>query len=836
MLAIIKQKWKENIDVHITAEQKMTLLLLVLLYFALVLFSAIPSVSVIIARNIAAQLDQETISKAIQSMCRRTLWVSTVGVGMVGMFLLGRLGCNAIVRWRTRIIEWQNNLLEGQKEYRFRYVLVRHFVILHNADMFMLSWCAVFAAQFFLCLHGVTALAWLLIVFPFFVLGAEMQSGKARPTRWYTKLSNLTMAAFLMLCQGLLIRQFEALHEFYLAGNMQTAVLQFFLMLLLGLTVLALVLAFCQTEEKVERRAHNVLRIVVISMVLYFVLDVLLKTLINEFDLSQIITYITTDMFSALNGLNLFLTVLFVMTVTVISSVPLGSTLLILLYAILLIGNVIKIKFQGSLLTPIDFAVISELFSIAPKYIGRTGVVLLLCILIVALGCIIWQIKRIGKFLCPHPSISMSVLIFPVLIVFAMNLQSGKYTDVVYQHAAWLPPYTYLRVTGPTVYNFYNILDIPKIFPSKPNGYSEKTMKQLSEEFDQYATGTVSDIKPDVVLIMAESLFDVTRLNGVSFNKDITQTIRNNQVGTIISPRYGGGTAGVEFEGITGFSNLFLVNEMIAYTAYFNDSTKSVPSLASEFKNAGYETTAVHLNDGAFYNRETAYKMLGFDDFLSLQDIPMGTEQKCADGFVQDQYFFDVLRSQLETGDNRPQFIFGVSIEGHNPYDAKYDATEIRVNGDGLSEEAVHQLEQYGQAVYNFDQDLKTFIDYLETRERPTIVYIWGDHLPFLAASSETGYIDSSVYAKYETPFIAYSNYKAISVDSEYMTPNQITPQILRDTEIEYNSFYDYVYSLREDYPIAHHDYTTDISDDRLQKYWLAQYDLMFGKQYLTDP
>ena len=201
---------------------------------------------------------------------------------------------------------------------------------------------------------------------------------------------------------------------------------------------------------------------------------------------------------------------------------------------------------------------------------------------------------------------------------------------------------------------------------------------------------------------------------------------------------------------------------------------------------------------------------------------------------MQDQYFFDVIQEQLESAEE-PQFIFGISIEGHNPYDAKYEETSVKVTSDGFTESEIHELEQYGQSVLNFDQALGEFIEYLQQREKPTIVYVWGDHLPILQAYQKTAYLDSSMYARYTTPFVAYSNYSDISADVDYMTPNQITPQILMDAGIPHSSYYDYIYSLREDYPVVHHDYTTELDSERMQKYWAIQYDLMFGEQYLLD-
>ena len=835
MLAVVKQKWKEKVEERFTIGQRAVLILLVILYFDLVLFSAIPGLSGIVTRAIVAQRKQKALARVIQSMCQRALWVSTAGGIGLGAFLLGQLKCGFVSAAKTRIYEWQTGLLEKASQHRYRSVVVRHFLILHNVDLFTLGWAAVFAMQFFLCLHGGAVVAWLLLALPLLLLGIQMQGETGQATRWYTKLGNLALSVFLLLCQVLLLRQFDMLRELYEKKDMRLAVLQFLLMVFAGLTVQAVVQAFWSTEERVDRRARTVLHTVVLTVALYLLLDVLLKSLINEYDLSQVIAYITTDMLSALNGVNLFLAILFVLAVTAISGASLGSTLLLAVYSILLVGNVIKIKFHASLLQPADLFSLKELFLIMPNYIGRAGVVGLAIAGICAFAVIVFKIRQIGHFLMPRPSIAASLLIIPIFIYGCMQTNSGEYGEVVSGQYGYYPEYINYQIQGPFIYNFTNIYNLKDIFPSKPKGYSLKMVEAEKQKFPVMDTvDEVVDEKPDVILIMAESLFDLSQLSSVSFNENPVQTVSQYRVGSIVSPWYGGGTACVEFEGITGFSNLFFVHNLCAYTTYLNDSGLRIPSIATAFAEAGYDTTAVHLNDGNFYNRNKAYSILGFDQFYSISDYAFGESERNHDGLVKDENFFSVIRTELENED-APQFIFGVSIEGHGPYEEKYVETDVRVTSENISDTSKHSLEQYAQAVKNFDDDLSEFISYLAERDRPTLVYVWGDHLPNLEVFDELEYFNDGIYNQYETPFVAYSNYKTITVDTAYMTPNQITPQILKDAGIPHASYYDYIYSLREDYPILHHQYTAGLDSERLQDYWLIQYDLMFGKQYLLQ-
>ena len=67
------------------------------------------------------------------------------------------------------------------------------------------------------------------------------------------------------------------------------------------------------------------------------------------------------------------------------------------------------------------------------------------------------------------------------------------------------------------------------------------------------------------------------------------------------------------------------------------------------------------------------------------------------------------------------------------------------------------------------------------------------------------------------------------------MTPNQIAPQILRDAEIEYSSYFDYIYSLREKYPVIQKEFGIDPQQEEIKTYELIQYDLLFGEKYLLE-
>lgn len=465
-----------------------------------------------------------------------------------------------------------------------------------------------------------------------------------------------------------------------------------------------------------------------------------------------------------------------------------------------IIGNAIKLIYQGTYLKLADFLLINELFSILSAYVGKIGVFFIVLILLGIFAAVILNAKKIIRYVSCRINKSITVLCLSVVLVIITN-NMGCYKDLFTDN-----------------FNLY-----------EPENYDYETMQELISNCEQEYVS--NDEKPDVILIMAESLFDINQLPNVSFNVDCTENIRKYQAANVISPRYGGGTAAVEFEALTGLTNYFFVDDMVAYNFYFSKNVK-VNSIAEEFKNNGYETTAIHANRGSFYNRDMVYADMGFDKFYDISSFDISDEDVMNDGFTKDYLFFDKVKNTLEEDEN-PKFIFGVTIEGHSPYTNKFDNTDVKVESSMLSEREISDMEQYAQTIKDIDTEIEQLIEYLENRDRPTILYLWGDHLPPLSAFSTLGYVNGETYEKYMVPLVAYSNYKEIKVEEENISPTMIATQILKDSKISYSRYFDYIIDLQKKYPVIHKKFTE--ADDTLKGYYSIIYDLLEGKRYLLE-
>ena len=237
--------------------------------------------------------------------------------------------------------------------------------------------------------------------------------------------------------------------------------------------------------------------------------------------------------------------------------------------------------------------------------------------------------------------------------------------------------------------------------------------------------------------------------------------MRANASGHVFSPEFGGMTANVEFEALTGFSNGFLPYGSIPYQQYIRGP---VPSLATFFRSAGYDTTAMHPFGGWFWNRTSVYRSFGFETFLSEEHLPALDKRGL---LPSDAALTDEIIRHVESA-GRPAFVFAVTLQGHGPYDgSRYP--EVRHAVDGLGAKAAEQVRAYSEGLADADASLERLIEWARNREKPTVIAFFGDHLPPLGdAYVASGYMKERTASRKaplpdmkrqrETPLLVWSN------------------------------------------------------------------------------
>ncbi len=262
-------------------------------------------------------------------------------------------------------------------------------------------------------------------------------------------------------------------------------------------------------------------------------------------------------------------------------------------------------------------------------------------------------------------------------------------------------------------------------------------------------------VKPDVIFVMSESFFDVTRLPNVKFFKDplpnFHRLAQSSTSGLFLSNTCNGGTGYVESEVFTGLcSNLLNEGDTLPGLTP-NEVYDRIPSIARVFDENGYDMVFMHAHTPELYNRTEIYPRFGFDKLVFRDDFP--ETAKIKGDYLSDDSFADELISLYEGRDpEKPLLLFGITMENHQPsYEGKFNPdADIPFESDPLAgdDKAMSILRSYLTGVNDADASLGKLTDYFSKQERPVMLVFWGDHLPgMMLSNTETLYSRLGVYS-----------------------------------------------------------------------------------------
>lgn len=390
--------------------------------------------------------------------------------------------------------------------------------------------------------------------------------------------------------------------------------------------------------------------------------------------------------------------------------------------------------------------------------------------------------------------------------------------------------------------------NIPMANVAAPEGYGDNSIADLTSKSASFAANKGD--YPDVIMLMSESLWDPSRLENIELSADPMPTIRAKQSGNVFSPEFGGMTANVEFEALTGFSNAFLPYGSIPYQQYIR---RPVPSLASFFRGEGYSAIAMHPFQEWFWNRKQVYKNFGFEEFRSEETLPAMEKRG---NFASDDALMNEIMATADTAKN-PLFLFAVTLQGHGPYEAaRYAENTIDVTG-GLTASASQALATYSQGVVEADDALLKLMRWAKKRDRETIIVLFGDHLPPLGQTFvESGYMPGMVASRraplevmkkeHETPLVVWSSKKGVRKNIGTISPALLPYHVLKtagfsdpfytgtlgDVQQEFSVIDRHMLVATDGKALPDWSIAPNAVPDVVRDYRLLQFDMMFGAQY----
>ncbi|MCZ8514173.1 sulfatase-like hydrolase/transferase [Paenibacillus filicis] len=314
---------------------------------------------------------------------------------------------------------------------------------------------------------------------------------------------------------------------------------------------------------------------------------------------------------------------------------------------------------------------------------------------------------------------------------------------------------------------------------------------------------------PNIIIVLSEAFWDITQIKSLKFSRDPIPFFHSLQKktthGTLLSPMFGGGTANVELEVLTGLSMRFFPEDSIPYEDYIKQPTES---LASLLKAQGYHTTAISPFYHWYFNSSEVYKDLGFSRFISLEYF---NPDEYVGPYIGDHAVAKRIIEESRRSPG-PDFIFANTMENHYHYwPGKFKRNTIDITGDAPGD-ALGIAETYAQGSQGADRMLQELVTYYNDLREPTILVWFGDHLPSLEKNyvyEQTKYISGEndpdfLEKMHNTPVLIWSNYLPPAADKElHLSPSFLGPLILQTAGRTGSAYTDYLAELYKKLPIV---------------------------------
>ena len=418
----------------------------------------------------------------------------------------------------------------------------------------------------------------------------------------------------------------------------------------------------------------------------------------------------------------------------------------------------------------------------------------------------------------------------------------------------------------------------PKIM-DKPSNYSEETMKKVVARYQKKAetinvsrTNNLTD--STVVYVLSESFSDPSRVPGLKTSRDSMPNIRKIKAGTtsglMLSSGYGGGTANLEYMGLSGLSMANFDSSLSSPYQQLVPSQHWTPTI-NQMWGAPANSLGYHPYESSMYSRATNYKKFGFSHFYTLTgpDVIKYQDKIDESPYVSDKSSYDSALEGIKSGKTN-KFIQIITMQNHMPYHEWYennDYTAESTTGTPLGDDEQQSIETYQKGVEITDQATQEFLNELDALDKPVTVVFYGDHLPGIYSSASED--DNNSLALHLTDYFIWSNKVSGSQgnkasDAAYSSPNffvaqaadhmnaKVSPYLAFLTEMHskiaameppvVNKIQGWdripegqsIYLDQNGNPMSTDDFDKE-TKQLLADYKLIQYDITAGKNYLKD-
>lgn len=540
--------------------------------------------------------------------------------------------------------------------------------------------------------------------------------------------------------------------------------------------------------------------------------------------------------------LNLFI-------VSLAGSFFIGNLFFVVGIILLGITNALKLSYRMEPIYPDDLKMIVE-WSMLRDIIGLPLFLLFICVLLALLFTIGYSFYRALSLPLKRQQVRvLTLVITSLLLVYIGNFnQPGNLVKKAYDRTAKWVPYSQKM-------NYYNtgfmggfLFNLKVEGMEKPQDYSKEAIEEITTKYTKQAELLNQEEaeldQPNVIYIMSESFSDPLKLKGIDLRPDPLEVYRevaseSAKRGQMLSQNYGGGTANIEFEALTGFSMGLLNPQMTTPYTMMLPKEKEFPSLVSTLEEQGYQTTAIHPYNTSMYKRKDVYQTFGFHQFLDKKTMTH-RDKLSKNGYISDESAFNEMLDVLKK-EETPQFIHLVTMQTHMPYSNKYEESGYELSNFSSGK----GIENYAQDISYTSDALKKFIEEIDQLSRPTVIVFWGDHLPSIYPDDVLE--ENEDVTAHLTEFLMYDTRDNSPTKEEIISPFYFPSLVSQSEGIKTTGFYEllkemqlFLPAFEKEHFYYNQNWQKEINlskeeEEVFKAYELIQYDMISGEKYSKD-
>lgn len=463
------------------------------------------------------------------------------------------------------------------------------------------------------------------------------------------------------------------------------------------------------------------------------------------------------------------LSVIYVILLLICRKAAIANGILGLLSILFAYTNYAKVMFNGDNFFPADIIAIGNIGNVTQFISWEFMRWFWMCVVVTILWVIaLWffksEIPLNWKIRLPVAAVVAAAVVFmfyspqrseAVMESFGLDPADSQFNSYNYNKNGFIAAFT---------------INAVRMNIKSPTDYSQEMIRSLLDGF--YETPMTGEAF-DIIVVLSESFFDV-RLLDVEFSSNplpnfdrITQKPAVYS-GMVYTTALFANTARPEFDILTGLTT----DNLPSGTIPFGLMTREMPTYVSNYRDAGYQTIAIHPHTASFYTRDIGYPLIGFDEFLcsSILWERFDTLEMWRERFVSDMSLIQPIKEVLDNADV-PIFLWVITMQNHHPFSmVEGEQARIEVTSETLDADTLRIVKGYTQGLYEADKMLGALTDYIDEREQPTVLLFFGDHLPTLRgleAYIQSGFVCGGALDSmenrmrlYSTPFLIYSNHE----------------------------------------------------------------------------